>query len=344
MLIGLWNYHEIHHENNFMLTPDTSSCLGEDVLRSFYEFYLESKLNNHKLEILNKYRNYKEYDAFIFFNYPNSKKSFVLDALNSSKKKYLLNLECPTVYPQTWDKEIFQRFDKIFTWDDSLIDNSKFFKINNPSYPLEKIETLPKNLKKKFSVIVGSNKSSDNINDLYHKRLEIIQWYEKNEVNDLDFFGYGWDKYVFNGSKIIRAFNKFNFLTKFLAPKFKNYQGSFDGKKVDLLKEYKFSYCIENAKGYQGYITEKIFHCFFALTIPVYLGCPNITNHIPKECFIDMRDFNSVKDIHFFLKNMPNDKFMNYQKSIKDFLNSDKFIPFSNKYYVEILKNNILFN
>ena len=110
MLLGLWNYHEVHHKDDFMLTPDTSNCLGEDVLRSFYEFYLDSKLNNHKLEILNKKRNFMEYDAFIFFNYPDTRKSFVLDALNSSKKKYLLNLECPTIYPKTWDKEIFEKF------------------------------------------------------------------------------------------------------------------------------------------------------------------------------------------------------------------------------------------
>lgn len=341
MLIGIWNYHEIHHKNNFMLTPNTSSVLGEDVLHSFYEFTIDREVSHNRFKILDDNLSYANYDKFIFFNYPNLKKKIVIDALNSKKPKYLFNLECPTIYPQTWDEKNYGQFTKIFTWNDDLIDNKKFFKINTPSYSKSRLLNLPKNYRSKLSAIVGSNKSCNHINDLYHKRLEIIKWYEKNALQDLDFFGYGWTNFLFRGHKIIRSLNKINFLTKFFAKKYKNYKGSYNGNKVDLLKNYKFSFCIENAKGYSGYITEKIFHCFFSMTIPIYLGCPNIEEHIPVDCFIDMRKFNNLNEIYLYIKNMKENEYQNYLSAIENFLLSKKFKPFTNEVYIETLKKNI---
>lgn len=342
MLFGIWNYHEIHHKNNFMLSPDTNSVLGEDVLKSFYEFTIDREVSSNQFKILDNNLSYKKYDKFIFFNYPNSNQKFVFDALNSSKPKYLLNLECPTIYPQTWNSKIFDKFTKIFTWNDELIDNKKFFKINTPSYSKERLINLPRNKRNKLSVIVGSNKRSNHVNDLYHKRLEIIEWFESNQLNDLDFFGYGWSNYLFTGNKFTRALNRIDILTKFFAKNYKNYKGVYNGYKVDLLKNYKFSFCIENAKGYYGYITEKIFHCFFSLTIPIYLGCPNITEHIPSNCFIDMRNFKNLNEIYKYLKNMSDEEYNKYLLSIENFLYSEKFKFFSNEYYIETLKKNIL--
>ena len=41
--------------------------------------------------------------------------------------------------------------------------------------------------------------------------------------------------------------------------------------KIDLLSQYKFSICFENAKG-NGYVTEKLLHARVAGTIPIYWG------------------------------------------------------------------------
>lgn len=344
MIIGVWNYHESLHKNNYMLSQFTENCLGEDSMLGFYQFYLEAKKKGHTIEILNEQRKIDNYDAFIFINFPNTTKKVVKDALRSNKPKYLLNLECPIIYPATWNRENYNFFKKIFTWKDDLIDNKFFYKINCPSYPLEKIkvDNLFNEKRSLFCVIICSNKSSNHKYDLYRKRIEIIKWFEINKPKDLDFFGYGWNKYIFKGQKVIRALNKINFLTRILSPKYKNYKGEFIGKKHDLLKQYKFSMCIENAKYYPGYITEKIFHCFFALTVPVYLGSDNISDHIPQECFIDLRNFNSYEDLYKYLKNMEEKEYLQYQISIKNFLNSEKFRPFSIEYYVQMLSDNIL--
>ena len=253
----------------------------------------------------------------------------------------MINLECPTIYPETWNKDNYRFFDKVFTWSEELIDNKIFFKINCPSYSFDKINNLPNLKREKFCVTIGSNKRNNHPNDLYWKRLDVIKWFEKNYPKDLDFYGYGWNNYVFKGPRIVRILNKINFLTKILAPKFNNYKGEFVGKKKDLLSKYKFSICIENAKGYDGYITEKIFHCFFSLTVPIYLGT-EISKYIPTDCFIDMRKFKNYSQMYQFLKSMTDEEYLKYQNSIKSFLHSEKFSIFSIEYYVNKLSKNIL--
>jgi hypothetical protein len=55
---------------------------------------------------------------------------------------------------------------------------------------------------------------------------------------------------------------------------------------IDVLSKYKFVVCFENSYS-AGYLTEKIFNCFFAGTLPIYKGCPDIANYIQPSCFID---------------------------------------------------------
>jgi hypothetical protein len=43
----------------------------------------------------------------------------------------------------------------------------------------------------------------------------------------------------------------------------------------------------------KGYVTEKIFDCLYAGTIPLYLGANDITDLIPEEVYIDCRKFSS---------------------------------------------------
>ena len=61
----------------------------------------------------------------------------------------------------------------------------------------------------------------------------------------------------------------------------------------------------------------------FAGCIPIYLGCPNISNEIDPDTFIDKRDFSSYKELYKYLKSM----------SIKEYLfKINKIINFYDKY------------
>ena len=55
---------------------------------------------------------------------------------------------------------------------------------------------------------------------------------------------------------------------------------------LNVFNKYKFILCFENSYA-DGYITEKIFNCFFAKTIPIYKGDPNVKNYFTPTSFVD---------------------------------------------------------
>ena len=93
----------------------------------------------------------------------------------------------------------------------------------------------------------------------------------------------------------------------------------------------------ENARDIPGYITEKIFDCFFAGCVPVYLGAPNVADYIPSGTFIDKRNFKTYEELYSYIKNMPETEYAGYLDAIKNFVRSDKIYPFSAECSAETL-------
>lgn len=54
---------------------------------------------------------------------------------------------------------------------------------------------------------------------------------------------------------------------------------------LQILNQYKFAICFENSSC-DGYITEKIFNCFFAKTIPIYWGSNKSSNYLNDKSYI----------------------------------------------------------
>jgi hypothetical protein len=85
---------------------------------------------------------------------------------------------------------------------------------------------------------------------------------------------------------------------------------------LDKINEYKFCICFESL--YHEYyswdfMTERMFNCFKAKTIPIYIGCYNIEQHVPKELFIDFREYYNPKkrdynSLSSLLKSFPKNK------------------------------------
>ena len=86
----------------------------------------------------------------------------------------------------------------------------------------------------------------------------------------------------------------------------------------------------------KGYITEKIFDCFFAGCIPIYWGAENIDDYIPKDTFIDYREYGNIKKLNSYLKGMSSDTYCQYLNAIDRYLNSKDFKRyFSVESYIE---------
>jgi len=103
------------------------------------------------------------------------------------------------------------------------------------------------------------------------------------------------------------------------------YKGEVDDK-IELLSSFKYSICFENLTDTTGFITEKIFDCLKARCVPVYWGATDIENYIPRECFIDFRQFKDYDELLKFLNSISEQKYAKYIKSIEKLLSDKKFI------------------
>jgi hypothetical protein len=338
MKVGIWSYYESLNYNNYMLLNKNSS-IGEDLLKPFNDLYNEGKRQNIIFATLDTITSYDEINTVIFLDFPNVKNKFVQKAFKAKKNMMLVIFESELIKPNNWDINNHKYFSKIFTWNDSWVDNKKYFKFN---FACDIPYTINKDIskKEKLCTMIAGNKLSKRPLELYSKRVEAIRWFEKNNIEDFDLYGVGWDEFT-SSNRYLRFIVKKLRLSKILSSKFPRYKGKIQTKR-DVLMKYKFSICYENAKDISGYITEKIFDCFLASCVPIYWGANNITEHIPDNCFIDKRNFKSYDELYRYIKNMSDVEYTDYLLNIDKFLNSKKAYQFSSDFFSKTIIDNIL--
>jgi len=257
---------------------------------------------------------------------------------------YLVMLEAEQVRPRNSDKSALNHYKKIFTWNDELVDGDRFIKINFPS----KISINPidgvKN-RDKLCCLISSNKALRvyDSRDLYSERVREIKWFEKNAPEDFDLYGSDWDLPAWGSGKFGKFMRRiFRVLShvREMHP-FPSYRGKIQ-KKSDVLIHTRFSICFENVRDLPGYISEKIFDCFFSGCIPVYWGASNITDYIPADCFIDRRQFLDTEALYIHIKKITEEEFIGYQERIATFLQSDAAYQFSSEFFAETIANTIV--
>lgn len=229
----------------------------------------------------------------------------------NKEKNVLFCFESPLVNPFSHIKLFHWFFRKIYTWDDRLIGienrkgNKKYYKFAIPQLD-NGFNTKPKKYaKKEFAVLINSRKFAPIIfrlispykTDLYKERLRIIEFFEKHAPNKLTLYGRGWEKHQ---------------------PKLTTYKGKVKNK-LKTLSRFKYGLCFENTAA-KGYITEKLFDCFKAKCVPVYLGASNVEKYIPKKCFIDARKFGNYNDLLNYLESLNEKKYNTYINNAQSFL------------------------
>lgn len=160
--------------------------------------------------------------------------------------------------------------------------------------------------KNKFLVMVNSNAFPHTLqSELYGKRLRAIKFF--GGTGNFDLYGFHWNSpplhpFYFYYGKYVR----------------KVWRGTIRDK-LKTVGEYKFALCFENCIS-RGWISEKIFDCFSAGTIPIYLGAPDIEKIIPPECFIDFRKFKTYNELYEFLHSRTKKDLETYRAAILKFL------------------------
>lgn len=247
-------------------------------------------------------------DTWVFFNLGNRIRESDY-AGRDLGAQVLFMWEPPTVQPQLYDPKVQARFGKIFTWDDDLVDNKKFFKFCYPALK-ERIANIPPFEEKKFCTLIARRLGSKHPKELYSERVNVIRFFE-DKPGEFEFYGAYWEK-----------------------KKFKNWRGAIPDK-MAVLKNYKYCICYENMRDVRGYISEKIFDCFAAGVVPVYWGASNVAEYIPEGCFIDRRKFKNNKQLYKFLKKITKAEYEKYLENAAAFLKSEEAKAFTEGRFID---------
>lgn len=208
----------------------------------------------------------------------------------------------------------YNDYSRVYTWDDSLVDNKKFFRFNYPYLMPMRENSIPFEEKKLCTMVVGN---------WTKERLDILGFFESNYPDELECYG----RYQPENISLWKG------------PISGLHSGS---EKISTLQKYRFCLCFENTIGLQGYITEKIFSCFAAGCVPIYWGADNIEDYIPKACFIDYRDFESHEQLYQFLSTMPSARHYEYIEAIQNYLDSGEAQIFSPAFFDNIIYEAII--
>ncbi len=333
-------FHSLYSElnsNNYIF-ENSQSLIGDDLLRPFLEIKKYANKLGYNTSLINV-ADKSQIVAYVFIDMPDVKCAYLTAAIKSGKPIFLLALESKLINYKSYVKDNHKFFKRVFTWDDFLIDGDKYIKINYSfDFPTSfnfKIH------KEKLCTLIAGNKYSKHPSELYSKRVEAIKWFELNHPGDFDLYGTNWDRNTFFGSRWLGLLNKLKITRKIFAPKFPSYNGSVKRKKP-VLEKYKFAICYENARDHHGYITEKIFDCFFAGCIPIYWGAENITNYIPKNTFIDKKKYVSYEDLYLYISTMKQNEYEEYINNIVNFLTSKNSSQFSNDHFARTIIDRIV--
>jgi hypothetical protein len=163
------------------------------------------------------------------------------------------------------------------------------------------------------------------IEDLYKKRLEAIYYFSRQPGFHL--FGTGWEQ----PSGLSKQY--------FLAAQQAGAKPVKD--KLKTMSNFKFALCFENCI-FPGYVTEKIFDCFFAGCVPIYYGAPDITDFVPPETFIDFRNFREMASLDEYLRGLSETNASHYLISARHYLTEHEFDNFHQDTFAKQLMDILL--
>ncbi len=249
---------------------------------------------------------------------------------NLSDKIALFMWEGRSVDPGNYSSKLHDKFNLIFTWDDKMVDNKKFIKFYLPIPNRQPIDNPVSFADKKMLVLINHDKISKIPGELNSERRKAALFFGKKLLNQFDLFGNKWN----------RPKNKIQTTLPFLVKKYSNYRGV-AADKILTLSKYKFCICYENLSGEKGYITEKIFDCFQAKTVPIYWGAENIEDYVDKNTFIDRRRFKNNHELLKFILNIKEEEYKKYINAINNYLKSDKYKLFLPENFVNTIIKNI---
>lgn len=296
MRVIVQNHYDFITTNGYLFT-NPESDIGAGLLRPWNDLYVAAKERGIELFTPDQH---DEGDLLILVDRPTVIKA-------KAPRTIAVLYEPEAVLPNNYDKEFLDSCEKVFTWDDRLVDDKKFIKSNfTTNLQDATMPTLEQYHTRKLLCMMNTYKQSSHPLSMYHKRVEAIRFFNQYP-NDFDLWGRFWQAATHKGVT---------------------------NNKLKTLANYRFCLAYENCQTY-GYISEKLTDCFMAGVVPVYLGAHNVREHIPPECFVDVNDFHTYEELYEYLVDMPSYEYMNYVNAIRKFIYSSESEQFYNAHFVD---------
>ena len=256
-----------------------------------------------------------------------------LTARSNNRMRAFVIFEPPVVAPHLYRElpKLTKVFERVYIhniaghgYSLKGVDTSKLRKLYWPQPRIDVIEPYwdVESRSRRIVVINGNHKPASSHKELYSKRIEAMA--SLSGLGAIDLYGRGWERWWSRNSLWLPYWRHRKSLMSI-------YQGSCESK-YKIMANYAFALCFENME-MKGYITEKIFDCFYAGTIPLYWGATDITDLIPKEAYIDVRQYTSWEQMHEALMCMSEQDIKSTREAGRAFLRSEQGL----KYYDGLL-------
>ncbi len=163
-------------------------------------------------------------------------------------------------------------------------------------------------------MINGNHKPASKNQELYGMRIEALV--ELAETGVVDLYGRGWERWWSRSSMWLPYWRNRRTLMSI-------YQGACSSK-YEVLSRYEFALCFENM-AMDGYVTEKIFDCFYAGAVPLYLGARDIADLIPASAYIDCRKYGNWQEMWRDIDGMSHVQIKEMKEAGREFLQGELF-------------------
>lgn len=239
-------------------------------------------------------------------------------------------MEPPVVAPELYAAlpRLTSIFDKVYVHNTSgdgySLDGVNSNKLNKLFYPIpydDALEPYWENCKREKRLVVINGNHKPRVRDKEQYSLRIHAMAELSKIGVIDLYGIGWNRWWSRTAMWPPYWRSFRALMSI-------YKGKC-ASKFEVLQNYEFCLCFENMK-MNGYITEKIFDCLYAGTVPLYMGAPDILDYVPENVFIDCRKYSTWKEMWNDVSLIPSEEIEAMKFAGRRFLKSDEAKKFYN--------------
>jgi hypothetical protein len=318
-----------HYFNNKLFDISDEKLNRDGTLLPFYRLRKHLKSQGIPINTVDlllqgaiKAERHEYYSLGIMANIP------ALEARGDIDFKGFLIMEPPVVAPELYEAlpELTRKFEKVYVHNTigdgySLkgVDQTKLRKLYWPQPNMGVIEPYWSRSERLNRVVVinSNHKPKSRSGELYSKRIEAMV--ALADLNAVDLYGRGWERWWSRSSQWAPYWMNRRKLMSI-------YKGECQSK-YEILSNFRFCLCFENME-MNGYVTEKIFDCLYAGTIPVYLGAQNIDFIIPPDSYINARNFLSWSDMWSKLKSMSEIEIQIKRNAGKKFMDGNKLLLF----------------